>query len=246
MQGIHTLLNNCPRLTHLSLTGVQAFLRDDLTVFCREAPSEFNDHQREVFCVFSGTGVARLREYLNGGGTNTPLETGIVDSEDDDGEAPPPPAHRQGPNQNPMPWPHGDNDEDEDMEDDETPVEGNAAGHDFVSMHMHSTSGNENVQMITSPHGLGLTHAAFLTQQQARARTHSWDGVGGAVWANGPSYSVPIPSSHGSSPGPVASGSANRTVIANGSGASPPGARDAQHVTGMMGAVNMVDPDETR
>ncbi|KAK3077317.1 hypothetical protein LTS18_010596 [Coniosporium uncinatum] len=64
-QGIHHLLNNCPRLTHLSLTGVQAFLREDLLVFCREAPPEFNDHQRDVFCVFSGNGVTRLRDYLN-------------------------------------------------------------------------------------------------------------------------------------------------------------------------------------
>lgn len=52
-------------LTHLSLTGVQAFLRDDLLSFCRDAPPEFNDHQRDVFCVFSGHGVTRLREHLN-------------------------------------------------------------------------------------------------------------------------------------------------------------------------------------
>lgn len=65
LAGIHALLNNCPRLTHLSLTGVQAFLREDLIVFCREAPPEFNDHQRDVFCVFSGVGVNRLRGYLN-------------------------------------------------------------------------------------------------------------------------------------------------------------------------------------
>jgi len=64
-QGIHVLLNNCLKLTHLSLTGVQAFLRDDLLSFIREAPSEFNNHQRDVFCVFSGGGVSRLREYLN-------------------------------------------------------------------------------------------------------------------------------------------------------------------------------------
>ncbi|KAK5173748.1 SCF ubiquitin ligase complex subunit [Saxophila tyrrhenica] len=65
LDGIHVLLNNCPKLTHLSLTGVQAFLRDELLAFCREAPPEFNDHQRDVFCVFSGTGVGRLREFLN-------------------------------------------------------------------------------------------------------------------------------------------------------------------------------------
>ncbi|KAI9866756.1 MAG: SCF ubiquitin ligase complex subunit [Trichoglossum hirsutum] len=65
LQGIHVLLNHCPSLTHLSLTGVQAFLRDDLTAFCREAPAEFTEHQRDVFCVFSGPGVNRLRNYLN-------------------------------------------------------------------------------------------------------------------------------------------------------------------------------------
>lgn len=82
------LLNSCPRLTHLSLTGVQAFLREDLETFCRDAPPgteiilpfllffhlsdplivfvpEFTDHQRQVFCVFSGQGVYNLRRYLN-------------------------------------------------------------------------------------------------------------------------------------------------------------------------------------
>lgn len=64
LKGITQLLLNCPRLTHLSLTGVQAFLRDDLTRFCREAPQEFTHVQRDVFCVFSGEGVVRLRDYL--------------------------------------------------------------------------------------------------------------------------------------------------------------------------------------
>jgi len=75
-------LNSCPRLTHLSLTGVQAFLREDLEIFCRDAPPgepgpthlyrfladffpEFTEHQRAVFCVFSGQGVVGLRKYLN-------------------------------------------------------------------------------------------------------------------------------------------------------------------------------------
>ncbi|KIV88369.1 hypothetical protein PV10_08060 [Exophiala mesophila] len=64
LTGITALLHNCPRLTHLSLTGVQAFLREDLTRFCRDAPAEFTHPQRDVFCVFSGPGVERLREYL--------------------------------------------------------------------------------------------------------------------------------------------------------------------------------------
>jgi len=38
LQSIIRLLNSCPRLTHLSLTGVQAFLREDLEAFCRDAP----------------------------------------------------------------------------------------------------------------------------------------------------------------------------------------------------------------
>lgn len=59
------LLNCCQKLTHLSLTGVHAFMRDDLSVFCREAPREFTEHQRQVFCVYSGTGVSGLRRYLN-------------------------------------------------------------------------------------------------------------------------------------------------------------------------------------
>ncbi|KIW85581.1 hypothetical protein Z517_00973 [Fonsecaea pedrosoi CBS 271.37] len=64
LKGITALLHHCPRLTHLSLTGVQAFLRDDLTCFCRDAPAEFTHPQRDVFCVFSGDGVQRLREHL--------------------------------------------------------------------------------------------------------------------------------------------------------------------------------------
>lgn len=65
MDGIHPLVNKCPRLTHLSLTGVQAFLDQELTAFCREAPPEFTQQQRDVFCVFSGDGVTRLRDHLN-------------------------------------------------------------------------------------------------------------------------------------------------------------------------------------
>ncbi|KAI4864911.1 RNI-like protein [Hypoxylon rubiginosum] len=65
LPSIIKLLNCCPKLTHLSLTGVPAFLREDLEKFCREAPSDFTEHQRAVFCVFSGQGVAGLRQYLN-------------------------------------------------------------------------------------------------------------------------------------------------------------------------------------
>lgn len=65
MYGVSRLLNGCRRLTHVSLTGVQEFLRRDLKTFCRLPPPDFTLAQREVFCVFSGTGVAKLRLFLN-------------------------------------------------------------------------------------------------------------------------------------------------------------------------------------
>lgn len=39
LASIIVLLNHCLKLTHLSLTGVVAFLREDLQPFCRDAPS---------------------------------------------------------------------------------------------------------------------------------------------------------------------------------------------------------------
>ncbi|KAJ5629305.1 hypothetical protein N7528_002962 [Penicillium herquei] len=75
MDSIRPLINNCPRLTHLSLTGVPEFLNPLLTVFCREAPPEFTQQQRDVFCVFSGDGVSRLRDYLNRGTPSGPGAT---------------------------------------------------------------------------------------------------------------------------------------------------------------------------
>lgn len=83
-QGIHALLNHCPRLTHLSLTGVQEFLHESLTTFCREAPPEFTQQQRDVFCVFSGDGVTRLREYLNKNKASYPEETEATMYDDDE------------------------------------------------------------------------------------------------------------------------------------------------------------------
>ncbi|AOW29866.1 F-box and leucine-rich repeat protein GRR1 [Candida albicans L26] len=62
---IYLLLKNCPKLTHLSLTGISSFLRREITQYCREPPSDFNEHQKSLFCVFSGHGVNQLRNYLN-------------------------------------------------------------------------------------------------------------------------------------------------------------------------------------
>ncbi|EFE41896.1 hypothetical protein TRV_03356 [Trichophyton verrucosum HKI 0517] len=84
VEGIHSLLNYCRRLTHLSLTGVHAFLRNDLTKFCRAAPDEFTPLQREVFCVFSGDGVGQLREYLNHSALRERSGTAVTMYDDDE------------------------------------------------------------------------------------------------------------------------------------------------------------------
>lgn len=86
LEGIHGLLNACTRLTHLSLTGVQAFLHEDLTAFCREAPPEFTHQQREVFCVFSGEGVNRLRAYLNRERIQYDTEGTMYDDAEEEGD----------------------------------------------------------------------------------------------------------------------------------------------------------------
>ncbi|GME76278.1 unnamed protein product [Ambrosiozyma monospora] len=61
---IYKLLKSCPKLTHISLTGVSPFLRPDITRYCRDPPQEFNAHQKSIFCVFSGEGVNQLRQFL--------------------------------------------------------------------------------------------------------------------------------------------------------------------------------------
>ncbi|KAG7195403.1 SCF ubiquitin ligase complex subunit [Scheffersomyces spartinae] len=62
---IQVLLNNCPKLTHLSLTGIHAFLRREITQYCRDPPADFSEQQKNQFCVFSGNGVNQLRQHLN-------------------------------------------------------------------------------------------------------------------------------------------------------------------------------------
>ncbi|WFD34984.1 SCF ubiquitin ligase complex subunit [Malassezia cuniculi] len=62
--AIFWLTQRLGRLTHLSLTGVPAFRRPELQSMCRPPPREFNHHQRQAFCVYSGRGVDDLRRYL--------------------------------------------------------------------------------------------------------------------------------------------------------------------------------------
>lgn len=75
------MLINCPRLTHLSLTGIHEFIRRDISEYCREPPPEFNDHQREVFCVFSGEGVHKLRDHLREKYRIPPAGDAVLDSD---------------------------------------------------------------------------------------------------------------------------------------------------------------------
>ncbi|KAK5814394.1 hypothetical protein F5H01DRAFT_346543 [Linnemannia elongata] len=62
--AVSALVSQCSKLTHLSVTGVPAFMSPKYQKFCRVPPSEFTAHQREVFCVFSGKGVRELRQYM--------------------------------------------------------------------------------------------------------------------------------------------------------------------------------------
>ncbi|KAF9934832.1 SCF ubiquitin ligase complex subunit [Linnemannia zychae] len=62
--AVSALVRQCTKLTHLSVTGVPAFMSPKYQKFCRIPPSEFTAHQREVFCVFSGKGVRELRQFM--------------------------------------------------------------------------------------------------------------------------------------------------------------------------------------
>ena len=61
-------------------------MREDLTIFCRNAPPEFTQQQREVFCVFSGEGVGRLRDFLNHTGDFSGVEEGTMYDDGDEGD----------------------------------------------------------------------------------------------------------------------------------------------------------------
>ena len=78
------LLNRCPLLGHLSLSGVAAFKDAEYRQYCRPTPSvsslplglnlklnqccpvqDVSDRQAASYCVFSGHGIAALRKHLN-------------------------------------------------------------------------------------------------------------------------------------------------------------------------------------
>ncbi|PWN26647.1 RNI-like protein [Jaminaea rosea] len=62
--SVFYLLERLPKVTHISLTGVDSFRRPDLQGMCRAPPEEFSAPQRENFCVYSGHGVVELQRFL--------------------------------------------------------------------------------------------------------------------------------------------------------------------------------------
>ncbi|GAB7358207.1 hypothetical protein MBLNU230_g0359t1 [Neophaeotheca triangularis] len=244
LDGIHVLLNNCPKLTHLSLTGVQAFLREDILAFCREAPAEFNDHQRDVFCVFSGTGVTRLRDYLNEqkayaaelAGSMTPsVESDYgIDMDDDNGGA------------------HGHL-----GSSSATPI----VNFDVAGQNGFPPGGTPIAPMASPSTGLLFaqalqnSHANFLSQHQLPPGpiTHLSQS---APAATGPNWAHYLGAPGGSGPGGGGIAAAhqqhvphppqlNQTHVGGqGGGGVGPGGGGAQQVTGMMGATLLDDVDE--
>jgi len=246
-QGVHVLLNNCTKLTHLSLTGVQAFLRDDLLSFCREAPVEFNNHQRDVFCVFSGGGVGRLREYLNQekalalADNDTDSVTPSMAGEDDMGD---------------------DGDNTGDSEGSNTPV---------ISLNVHSThpaggtpvlhgprEGSVSGVLFANPHhviwqhdghgndGAGSSTARLSQSAPSSSQSfgpHLWGGTGGpgaSTHAQQLHHHPFIPPLHQQMQQPGLIQHFQQQPQQHGGG--PPGG--AQHVTGMMSAAILDDVDE--
>jgi len=245
LDGIHTLLNNCPRLTHLSLTGVQAFLRDDLTVFCREAPPEFNDTQRDVFCVFSGAGVSKLREHLNGMTDYLTLIDPDDDSRDGDGLPRMPTVRRHYHQQ--MPPVNNDNTDmiDEDLGDD---TELNDAGDDgqdeptVIQVPIISTPTANNTRPISVNQPQGYAHGIAHGLQPFDMPSFAGINPSQIPTMNQPPtypFNPNIQTSQHAprvSAGPSSAPSHIRPIHPSGG--------SAHQVTGMMGATMLEDNDE--
>ncbi|KAF9086914.1 SCF ubiquitin ligase complex subunit [Mortierella sp. GBA35] len=77
--AVASLVSQCRKLTHLSLTGVPAFIWPRYQIYCRAPPPEFTAHQRDVFCVFSGKGVRDLRKYMQENVSMAPAPASLAD-----------------------------------------------------------------------------------------------------------------------------------------------------------------------
>ncbi|KAF9092751.1 SCF ubiquitin ligase complex subunit [Mortierella sp. AM989] len=76
--AVAALVGQCPKLTHLSVTGISAFISPRYQKFCRAPPPEFTAHQRDVFCVFSGKGVRELRHFMQEHPTTVQTPTSLA------------------------------------------------------------------------------------------------------------------------------------------------------------------------
>ncbi|KAF9573161.1 SCF ubiquitin ligase complex subunit, partial [Lunasporangiospora selenospora] len=98
--AVAALVSHCTKLTHLSVTGVPAFMNPRYQIFCRVAPTEFTPQQRDVFCVFSGKASSTSTSQVTGPVTpaatpnavtevhdgTTTADLGMSDDMDVDGE----------------------------------------------------------------------------------------------------------------------------------------------------------------
>jgi len=221
---------------------VQAFLRDDLLAFCREAPPEFNNHQRDVFCVFSGGGVGRLRDYLN-------QEKALQLADGDEDSVTPSMA--------------GEDDMGPDGDDGDNTGDSEGSNTPVISLNIHSThpaggtpvlhgprEGSSSGVLFASahhpawqPYGHGNDAAgsstARLSQSAPSSTTqvfgpHLWGGTGSATTSHHP-FIPPLPQQmqqHGLS---QHFGQHQQQHGQHGT---------AQHVTGMMSAAMLDDVDE--
>lgn len=242
IEGIHVLLNNCPRLTHLSLTGVQAFLREDLTVFCREAPPEFNDHQRDVFCVFSGPGVARLREHLN------KIDSYLTpDGEDNEGGIRPRvPPHRHFPP--PAAIIPADMMDDEDLEDDGGATPDNGENDDDAQPNVITVPRTTRMNAGAMAFVPMIQPGHFVPGAQPLQFSDMANYINPRFINAGPVYTriaggrgLDFAASQIPPPPPVPQAG---TADAGTSTAPAGGAGAAQQVTGMMGATMLEDADD--
>ncbi|KAK5108731.1 hypothetical protein LTR62_007878 [Meristemomyces frigidus] len=180
LDGIRVLLANCLKLTHLSLTGVQAFLRDDLLAFCREAPPEFNDHQRDVFCVFSGTGVGRLREHLK-------HDKAVSQVSDTDSVAP-------------VSVVGGDDevlgDGDGEGEDDGTGAESEGSNTPFLNLDVHGSHRPGETPVLHHPGG-ARSSSGVLFPNHHQQHPHHFPWTGPTDAGSGPSSSTAAASAQG-------------------------------------------------
>jgi len=187
-------------------------------VFCREAPPEFNDHQRDVFCVFSGGGVGRLRDFLN--------NEKALQLAGDNSSAPPSIS--------------GDNDNDMgiiDVDLDDENVESDGSNTPVVNIDVHGSHRAGLTPVVPMPGPIsGLLFSSQQHHNTGWQHHHSQNNHSHHNGAAGPSaqFSSSAPATTAGGIWPTHLSHAQPSHYHGG----------AQHVTGMMGAAALDDVDE--